>query len=91
MNMIATRKARKLERPPAWATPTPAATPGPAAARRTTRELETVAIARPRCPRCRGWDLLKYRSLRDQGDGTAMWWVRCRAAACHHRFKVVLE
>ena len=53
------------------------------------RRLPTVVVERPRCPRCGGTRLRKYRSLTDQGDGTALWWVCCRN--CAHRFKVVLE
>jgi hypothetical protein len=47
-----------------------------------------VILERPRCPRCGGIHLRKYRSLFDQGDGSAVAWVRCQ---CGHRFKVVLE
>ena len=53
------------------------------------RRLPVVVVERPRCPRCGGVRLRKYRSLADQGDGSAVWWVRCHA--CAHRFKVVLE
>ncbi len=52
------------------------------------RRLETVFVERPRCPQCGGIRLRKYRSIRDQGDGSALWWVRC---TCGHRFRVVLE
>ena len=41
------------------------------------------------CPACGGVRLRKYRSLADQGDGSALWWVRC--VGCDHRFRVVLE
>ena len=51
--------------------------------------LPTVTVVRPRCPACGGVTLRKYRSLKDQGDGTALWWVRC--AACGFRFRVLLE
>lgn len=53
--------------------------------------LETVTYERPRCPACGGVRLVKYRSLADQGDGTALWWVRCATEPCRHRFKVLLE
>ncbi len=50
--------------------------------------LTTVTFERPRCPQCGGVQLHKYRSLRDQGDGSALWWVLC---SCGHRFRVLLE
>ena len=53
------------------------------------RRLETISVQRPRCPRCGEARLRKYRSLVDQGDGSALWWVQCRD--CDHRFKVVLD
>ena len=52
------------------------------------RRLRTVVVERPRCPLCGGIRLRKYRSIRDQGDGSALWWVRC---ACGARFRVLLE
>ena len=52
------------------------------------RPLETISVERPRCPACGGYRLRKYRSIRDQGDGSALWWVRC---VCGHRFRVLLE
>ena len=52
------------------------------------RRLATVTVERPRCPACSSAALRKYRSLRDQGDGSALWWVRCE---CGERFRVVLE
>ena len=55
------------------------------------RRLETVVAQRPRCPRCNGAHLRKYRSQRDQGDGTSLSWVRCLDAECGHRFRLVLE
>ncbi len=60
---------------------------------RSTRRrlLETVTVERPRCPRCGGVRLRKYRSVRDQGDGSALWWVACEQSACGHRFRVLLE
>lgn len=51
--------------------------------------LATITLPRPRCPRCKGVELKKYRSLRDQGDGSSLSWVRC--ASCGERFKVLLE
>jgi len=33
--------------------------------------------------------LEKYRSLTNQGDGSALAWVRCKD--CGHRFRVLLE
>ena len=55
------------------------------------RRLTTVTVERPRCPRCHGARLRKYRSIRDQGDGSALWWVRCEDESCGQRFRVVLE
>ena len=55
------------------------------------RVLETVTVERPRCPKCGGVRLRKYRSVRDQGDGSALWWVKCEKGACGHRFRVLLE
>ena len=52
------------------------------------RVLETITVERPRCPKCHGTLLRKYRSVRDQGDGSALWWVRC---SCGARFRVLLE
>ena len=66
----------------------PLNTPSPRPMRRV---LETVTVERPRCPRCGGVRLRKYRSVRDQGDGSALWWVRCEDTACGHRFRVLLE
>lgn len=60
------------------------------AARRSNR-LPTIALPRPRCPRCGGVRLKKFRSVRDQGDGTALWWVVCSNGVCSHRFRVLLE
>lgn len=51
--------------------------------------LDTVVAHRPRCPRCNGVGLRKHRSLVDQGDGTAVSWVRCVDEACGHRFRIV--
>jgi len=55
------------------------------------RSLETICVERPRCPACGGVHLRKYRSLRDQGDGSALWWVQCSNGDCGHRFRVLLE
>jgi len=60
-------------------------------ARAQRRRLVTVVVQRPRCPACGGVRLHKYRSIADQGDGSALWWVLCRNAACALRFKVLLE
>lgn len=32
--------------------------------------LQKVGVERPRCPACVGIRLRKYRSIRDQGDGS---------------------
>ena len=53
------------------------------------RRLTTIVVERPRCLACGGVRLRKYRSLTDQGDGSAVWWVECRG--CETRFRVVLE
>jgi len=53
--------------------------------------LQEIKLPRPRCPRCCGVHLKKYRSIFDQGDGTALWWVECRNGTCLHRFRVLLE
>ena len=53
--------------------------------------LQTVTFERPRCPRCNGVRLRKYRSIRDQGDGSALSWVQCEDESCRHRFRVLLE
>ena len=55
------------------------------------RRLTTVTVERPRCPACGGVRLLKYRSITDQGDGTALAWVRCGNKDCGHRFRVLAE
>ncbi len=55
------------------------------------RLLETVTVERPRCPECNGILLHKYRTVFDQGDGSALWWVRCRQLNCGYRFRVLLE
>ncbi len=53
--------------------------------------LSTVAYKRPRCPVCGHAALQRYRSLADQGDGTALAWVLCLNEACGHRFRLLLE
>ena len=55
------------------------------------RRLTTVRYIRPRCPRCGGVRLRKYRSISDQGDGSSLAWVRCAGAGCGHRFRVLME
>jgi hypothetical protein len=55
------------------------------------QQLMTVVFERPRCPCCNGAWLKKNRSLADQGDGSALWWVECRNEQCKERFKVLLE
>ena len=42
--------------------------------RKQRRVLETITVERPRCPRCGGVLLRKYRSIRDQGDGSALYY-----------------
>ena len=64
----------------------PAHQPAPEGMKR--RRLATITIERPRCPACGGVKLHKYRTLADQGDGSALWWVQCK---CGHRFRVLLE
>ena len=53
--------------------------------------LTTVTVQRPRCPRCCGVRLRKYRSQRDQGDGSTLSWVRCLDEDCGCRFRLVQE
>ena len=55
------------------------------------RRLTTITVERPRCPACGGVKLRKYRTLADQGDGSALWWVRCLNPQCGRRFRVLLE
>lgn len=55
------------------------------------RRLPTLTLTRPRCPRCKGIDLKKYRSVRDQGDGTALAWIECLRRGCGHRFRLLME
>jgi len=56
---------------------------------RMRERLPTVTLTRPRCPRCNAITLHKFRSIRDQGDGTALAWMRC--LGCSHRFRLLLE
>jgi DNA-directed RNA polymerase subunit M/transcription elongation factor TFIIS len=53
------------------------------------QRLETVVVQRPRCPRCRGAELRKYRSITDQGDGSSLSWMRCQE--CGERFRLLRE
>jgi hypothetical protein len=52
------------------------------------QRLPTITVERPRCPACGGTRLRKYRSISDQGDGSALAYVRC---GCGKRFRVVME
>lgn len=56
-----------------------------------SNRLPTHTFERPRCPECGNARLKKFRSIRDQGDGSALWWVVCANKSCAHRFRVVLE
>ncbi|UCC30025.1 MAG: hypothetical protein JSU86_17730 [Phycisphaerales bacterium] len=47
--------------------------PGPNQVKR--RRLTTVTVERPQCPACAEVRLRQYRSIADQGDGDALWWV----------------
>jgi hypothetical protein len=60
--------------------------PGPDGVKR--RRLTTITVERPRCPACGGVKLRNYRTLADQSDGSALWWVRC---PCGWRFRMLLE
>ena len=60
-------------------------------ARKRRGRLTTLTFTRPRCPECGSPALRKYRSLADQGDGSALSWVRCANEACSHRFRILLE
>lgn len=68
-----------------------ATTPPDAAPASSRPRLPLVALTRPRCPRCGGARLRRYRSVTDQGDGTTLSWVKCRADDCGHRFRLLLE
>ena len=56
-----------------------------------SHRLPTVTYPRPKCPQCGHFRLRKYRSITDQGDGTALAWVKYLNDRCGHRFKLVLE
>ena len=58
---------------------------------RNRQRLTTVTVERPRCPECDGVRLRKYRSQRDQGDGSTLSWVRCMDEDCGYRFRLVQE
>jgi hypothetical protein len=55
------------------------------------RRLATVTVERPRCPACGGIKLRKYRSITDQGDGSALCYVRCMDERCGCRFRLLQE
>lgn len=63
----------------------------PASKRQRRGRLTTLTFKRPRCPECGSAVLRKYRSLTNQGDGSAISWVVCANGACGHRFRIVLE
>ncbi len=58
---------------------------------RNRQRMTTVTFERPRCPECDGVRLRKYRSQRDQGDGSTLSWVRCMDEDCGYRFRLVQE
>jgi hypothetical protein len=37
------------------------------------QRLTTITVERQRCPACGDVRLRKYRSIRDQGNGSALW------------------
>jgi hypothetical protein len=55
------------------------------------QRLITVTIERPRCPQCKGVRLRKYRTIADQGDGSALSWVKGTNEQCGYRFRLVQE
>jgi len=57
----------------------------------SSTRLATVRLPRARCPRCGDHRLRRYRSVKDQGDGSSLSWVKCLGPACGHRFRLVLE
>ena len=59
--------------------------------KRKRERLDTITLRRPRCPLCDGIALRKYRSITDQGDGSALAWVMCNNEQCKHRFRILLE
>ena len=56
-----------------------------------SHRLPTVTYPRPKCPQCGHFRLRKYRSITDQGDGTALAWVKCLNEQCGHRFRLLLQ
>lgn len=54
-------------------------------------KLATVRVKRVRCPKCKGVRLHRYRSTRDQGDGTGLAYVECLNPRCRERFKLIQE
>jgi hypothetical protein len=52
-------------------------------------KLVTVRVKRTRCPQCRSVNLRRYRSTNDQGDGSALAYVKC--LVCAARFKLLQE
>ncbi len=56
-----------------------------------SHRLPTVTYPRPKCPECGHFRLRKYRSITDQGDGTALSWVKCLNKRCGHRFRLLLQ
>ncbi|MBK8270180.1 MAG: hypothetical protein IPK83_18535 [Planctomycetes bacterium] len=59
--------------------------------RERTSRLETITVEAAALPEVRWVRLLRYRSIRDQGDGSLLAWVRCAAKECGARFKLILE
>jgi hypothetical protein len=59
--------------------------------RRTSARLPTETFKRPRCPKCKGVKLLKFRSCADMGDGASLSWVACGNEECGYRFRMVME
>ena len=57
--------------------------------KRRRSALETIEYKRPRCPKCGSPHLRKYRSIRDQGDGTGLAWVRCVHDDCGYQFRLI--
>jgi hypothetical protein len=58
---------------------------------RSNDPLPMITLTKPRCPKCKGASLKKYRSISDQGDGSSMSWVKCRNELCGHRFRLLME
>ena len=59
--------------------------------RRRRRGLQTITLPRPRCPRCGSIGIRKYKSITNQGDDTALYWMRCDNSDCCHRFRMLME